>query len=491
MNNDTQTAHDTHVPNPAPAMMGKDSTVLLHLAAEAELFHTPDGLLFARVTEADRTVIDEIDSSLFTTWLSRRFYQVQRKAPSANSLKDALETLKGQALFDGPEEPVAVRVARHHGNVYLDLANAAGEVVEMTPQGWSVITPSPVNFWRPNGMLSLPTPSIVGSVEELGAFLNLPQEDGLELVVAWVLGALAPEGPYPLLVVTGEQGSAKSTLSRLVRGLIDPNSVLLRHLPRTTQDLMIAATRGWILAFDNLSKISDDTSDALCGLATGGGYATRKLYTTADEHLFTATRPVILNGIDNVAARPDLLDRAIVLHLPRIDNTQRKTESALLPAFAEAHPRMLGAFCTAVCTALANRATVALEAMPRMADFAKWIVAAEPAMPWASGRLMAAYDRNLGMANELALEDSLIVDLLEQVVGEGQTWTGTATGMFGEMKRHYGREFAGAMPRSERALSQELNRLKPNLRQIGFDISRSRQANKRLLCIYRRKEVNV
>lgn len=138
------------------------------------------------------------------------------------------------------------------------------------------------------------------------------------LIAAWLLSALGPPGPYPALVLVGEQGTAKSMAARLLRSLVDPNSAPLRSLPREERDLFVAANNGWTICFDNVSKMPDWLSDALCRLATGGGFAVRELYSDSNEVLFNAQRPVILNGIDDVAGRPDLLDRAMVLALQPI-----------------------------------------------------------------------------------------------------------------------------------------------------------------------------
>jgi hypothetical protein len=135
------------------------------------------------------------------------------------------------------------------------------------------------------------------------------------LVVAWLLAALRSGGPYPLLAISGEQGSAKTVLSKLLRALVDPNVAAVRALPREERELMIAANNGHLLAFDNLSGLSPWISDALCRLASGSSFAVRQLYTNGEEVLFKAARPTFLNGIEDVVGRPDLADRAIFLTL--------------------------------------------------------------------------------------------------------------------------------------------------------------------------------
>src|SRR4029450_13413809 len=96
------------------------------------------------------------------------------------------------------------------------------------------------------------------------------------------------------------QGSAKSSLVRVFRSLIDPNTAALRTTPRDERDLVIAATNGWVIAVEDLSPLPDWLSDAVCCLATGTGFATRELYTDAEEAIFAAQRPIVMNGIEEV-----------------------------------------------------------------------------------------------------------------------------------------------------------------------------------------------
>ena len=244
-------------------------------------------------------------------------------------------------------------------------------------------------------MLPLPTPKRGGSLDLLQPFVNIGSEDDFTLLKAWLIGALRPRGPYPCLAVIGQQGSAKTFLSRVARELIDPNKAPVRAQPRDERDMMIAARNGWVIGFDNLSGLAPWLSDALCRLATGASFATRQLYTDAEESLFEAARPLILNGIDEVATRGDLQDRSIVLSLPVISEEQRRTEAELWSAFRDAHQLILGALLDAVSAALRNERTVKLEKLPRMADFARWVEAAGEALGSPTGSFMAAYDSNL------------------------------------------------------------------------------------------------
>jgi hypothetical protein len=172
------------------------------------------------------------------------------------------------------------------GRIYLDLCDEAWRALEIDSAGWRVIDTPPVRFRRTAGMLPLPKPVTGGSIEDLRPYLNMRSNTDFVLIVAWALAALRDRGPYPVLALFGEHGTAKSTLAKLLRALIDPNSAPLRALPREDRDLFISATNGHVLVFDNLSFLADWISDTLCRLATGGGFATRQLYTDQDEVLF-------------------------------------------------------------------------------------------------------------------------------------------------------------------------------------------------------------
>ena len=179
----------------------------------------------------------------------------------------------------------------------------------------------------------------------------------------------------------------------MLRALIDPNTAPLRALSREDRDLFIAATNGHVLAFDNVSGLPAWLSDTLCRLATGGGFATRQLYTNQEEVLLDATRPIILNGIEDFVTRPDLADRALLLTLEPISEERRRSEAELWAAFEAERPRILGALLDAVATGIAILPQTRLEKLPRMADFALWATACETVF-WPEGTFCAAYCGN-------------------------------------------------------------------------------------------------
>src|SRR2546426_362692 len=223
--------------------------MLITKAVSAELFHTAAGTGFADLLINGHRETWPIRSKRFRTWLRRCYYEATRMVPSAGAMRSALDLLEAHAQFEGPERAVHIRVAEHAGHVYLDLADECWRAVEIGPDGWRVIGMPPVRFRRPAGMLPLPVPQEGGSIETLASFLNLPERTDFVLVVAWLLATLRAGGPYPVLAISGEQGSAKTVLSKLLKALIDPHAAPVRALAREERDLVIAANHSHVLAF--------------------------------------------------------------------------------------------------------------------------------------------------------------------------------------------------------------------------------------------------
>jgi hypothetical protein len=454
--------------------------ILIELAQAAELFHAPDGTGFADIDINGHRETWAIRAKGFRRWLARSFFEATQGAPSSEALQSALNVIEAKAHFDAPERLVHVRVGGMDGRLYLDLCDEKWRAVEIDTAGWRVIDNPPVRFRRAAGMQSLSTPVGGGSVEPLRAFLNVKTDADFVLVVAWALAALRDRGPYPVIVLSGEQGSAKSTFSAILRALLDPNTAPLRALPREDRDLFIAASNGHVLAFDNVSGLAAWISDTLCRLATGGGFAVRQLYTDQDEVLFDAARPVILNGIEDIVTRPDLADRAVFLALQPIPEERRRPEAELWAAFEAERPRLLGVLLDAVVEGLKRLPETRLERLPRMADFALWATACETAL-WPVGTFWSAYCGNRDEAAEGVIDADPIATAVRAVMATRTVWTGTASDLLGALAEVAGERTAKSKtwPDGARALAGRLRRAATFLRKIGIEIGFAREGRAR------------
>ncbi len=454
--------------------------ILIDLAQTAELFHAPDGTGFADLDINGHRETWPIRAKGFRRWLARRFFEATGGAPSSEALQSALNVIEAKAHFDAPERTVHVRVGGLDDRLYLDLGDQTWRAVEIDAAGWRVIDHPPVRFRRAAGMQALPAPVTGGSVEAMRSFLNVRSDADFVLVIAWALACLRNRGPYPVIVLSGEQGSAKSTFSAILRALLDPNTAPLRALPREDRDLFIAASNGHVLAFDNVSGLPAWISDTLCRLATGGGFAVRQLYSDQDEVLFDAARPVILNGIEDIVTRPDLADRALFLTLQPIPEERRRPEQELWAAFDAERPRILGALLDAVAKGMAMLPQTRLERLPRMADFALWATACETAL-WSVGTFWAAYCGNRDEAVEGVIDADPIAAAVRALMATRTEWTGTASELLGALAEMAGERLAKSKtwPDSPRALAGRLRRAATFLRKIGTEIGFEREGRAR------------
>jgi hypothetical protein len=363
-------------------------------------------------------------SDRFRQWLKRLYYAEHKKVPNAEAVQEALDHIEAIALFEGEERQVDLRVAGHAGRIYIDLGSPDWRAIEIDEDDWRVIDDPPVRFRRPAGMRALPEPTHGGDISKLRSFVNVKDDGDFVLLVCCLLAAMRDRGPYPVLAISGEKGTAKSTLVAILRALIDPNMSPLRALPREDRELFIQANNGWLLAFDNVSGLPAWTSDSLCRLSTGGGFAVRQLHTDQDEILFDACRPIVLNGIGDMVGRADLADRAIFITLEPI--SKRVAEKELWPNIRRELPGILGVLCSAVSHGLRQRELVKLERLPRMADFAEWGAACEGAL-WPAGTFMAAYDDNQRGANDAVIDADEVALAVRAFMHTRAEWEGTPT----------------------------------------------------------------
>lgn len=442
-----------------------------------EFFATPDGTPYATVRFADKGLTESfpLRSQGFAHCLRRLAYAAGIVGVTDATLKSVVGDLEARAIYGTrPRQSVFTRVGTDtEGSIWLDLADDTGDAARITKNGWTIEPTAGVKFVRRRGQLPLPRPVPGGSVDLLRPFCNVSDADW-PLLVGYLAAAMRPAGPYPVLVLCGEQGSAKSTLARVVRMLIDPHSAPLRASPRDGRDLMIAAANNWMLVFDNLSHVEPWLSDALCRLATGGAFCTRQLYSDDEEISLDARRPCLLNGIEEVATRSDLLDRSLILELPTIPPNRRRTEAGFWHEFEMARPKILGALLNAVSMGLRRVSEVHLPTPPRLADFATFVVAAEKPLGLKPGEFLKAYQRNRTEANDLALESSPVAPIIVKLSADG--WTGTATQLLKECDERCGFRRPHNFPKNARALSGILKRLAPNLRAVGVEVVSHRKS---------------
>jgi hypothetical protein len=446
------------------------ATRLVKLADEFTFIHDQQSRPFVRLDINGHREVWPVNSIQFRNLLARTFYTRTRTAINRNALSDAIATLAGRACFDGPEEPACLRVASNGQNILIDLGDPQWRVVEVTPTGWRVLGQSPIAFFRTAAMRSFPNPAPAseGSLAPLWDLLNvLPAQR--PLVAGALLVAFHPDGPYFVTNFIGEQGSAKSCGAKILRMLVDPNEVPLRSPPRDERDLLVHAGNNRTVVLDNLSSLPAWLSDALCRLATGGGHSARQLYSDGEEFTLSVKRPVILTGIDDVAARPDLAERALQIELEEIHDNRRITETELWRRFEAAWPVIFSGVLNGLVCALREQPKLKMESLPRMADAAKWVTAGEIAFGWPRGTFMAAYSLNLSEGAIASLDTHPVGVAIRDWLDGGHDWKGEPAQLLTVLNTSASTELRGSekWPKDARALSACLRRLAQRMRLGG------------------------
>jgi phage/plasmid primase-like uncharacterized protein len=458
----------------------KQAEILIDIVdAEAQLFHTAEYVPYADIEVDGHLEVWAVESLGFKRWLKRRHYEETGSAPNAESLRTAIGVIEAKAIHPTESKrcKVFMRVGKMKGKLYIDLCNNKWQAVEVDAKGWRVIDEPPVRFVRRQHMRPLPTPVKGGEVETLRKYVNVKSEESFVLIVSYLLDALRHGINHVVLLLMGEQGTAKSTLILVLRGLYDPvgdeiDKKALRAPPKDNRDLFIAANNSYGVSLDNLSAIPEWLSDSLCRLSTGGAYSTRQLWTDDEEKVFGGTRAVILGSIDNVVIRGDLVDRTLSVKLDIISEEDREDEDTFWIEFKKDAPGILGALLDVMSHGLREMPKLKPTKLPRMADSAKWIMACERAL-WDEGTFMRAYANNRAAGSANVIEsDPVALELRKWIRGHG-TWKSAATPLLKALNQFVGEEVIKRKdwPKAANTLSHRLTRLAPELRRMGIDIT--------------------
>lgn len=465
--------------------------ILIEAAIDAgiQLFHTPRHESFAVLPVKEHLENWPVRSKVVRLWLTFLFLEATNKAPNREALQSALNALDAEAAMKGPEQLVHLRTAWHEGSLYYDLADATWRSVKIGSDGWCVVEQAPVSFRRYAQTAAQVEPSEGGTLATLWDFLNVPEERDRRLLEAWIVTGLIPDIPRPILAFHGDQGSAKSTMCKILAQIIDPSEVPLLKA-KDEGELIQGLHHRFAAILDNVSHIPDWMSDLLCRAVTGEGFTKRQLYTDEDDILFAFRRLLMLNGIGVAISRADLLDRTLIIGIDRISNDKRKNERDLWADFAQVRPIILGAVFDRLSIAIAHYSQVSVSDLPRMADFATWSMAA-------SGdpeQFLADFAVNIDRQNEEAIAESSVATVLMSFLdAQGCGWSGlpnelhTVLKVKAEEMKIPAREF----PKNPAWLTKRLKEVRPNLLALGWKIEFPRTHGIRRVMITRTNPDNT
>lgn len=472
-------------------MKGSDLTqldALLDVCDEASVWRAHDGEVFATVPIGGHVEHHAVHSSSFRSWLlyqlASRFTRNGRPASvRENSVRETLAAAEARCLIDNIVHERNLRVAAHDGEIIIDCGDDAWSALQVSASGYVKIARSPIPILRGKRTSAFAVPAETADFAPLRELLGHLDEDDFILLLAWCLSVLLPTGPYPILVLGGEQGSGKSTLARLIQKIVDPVHGDLLQPPRDDRDLVAAAKSNRLLAFDNLSSLNNDLADSLCRISTGSEIGGRALFKNHELASFSVSRPIVINGIPDLASRADVADRAIVLRLPALP--RRRTEAEWLASVEHILPTTFAGLLRALSSGLRKLDTTTTPDL-RMADFARFVVAAESDLPWPPGAFLAAYRRNREQYNATLVEFDTVACAVRDFAEElSSKWCGLTIELYHKLSRRIEaqRRQPDDWPGNPRWFSDRLRRSLPVLRSVGIDVRERRTAKGRLWII--------
>jgi hypothetical protein len=324
------------------------ANLLMQLPEDAA-FSSTSGQAFVTLPRINQTLA--LSDSLLHDWFRDRYFRNNGQPLTSHALAHILATLRARAQCNPRRYIVGIRATGTPTSIYIDLCNIDSESVAITKDGWEITKTPEIFFQSTRGQLPLGRPeapesenSRIRESENAGpraagahfpvAFSNsriLEFANSHAVINEWLLAALHPSGPYPILILHGPPSSGKSALAKSLRSLIDPVTASLLPLPFRATAITKLALRHRVLAFDHVTHMSPSVTDALCRVSTGIGVE------TADSVQLEIARPIIIttprNGIGDWIPCPDLAARCITVQLPL--EIQLPSPAALYTALSE------------------------------------------------------------------------------------------------------------------------------------------------------------
>lgn len=453
-------------------------TILLNIVDKLEIRCTNTNEVYVKVDNNGSVENLSINSQKFKNWLILNYYTKENKMPSNENIGKSISLLQAKSMLSNNKIQVEKRCCINDNTIYYDLLNNKGEVVKINKHGWEIVTKHQCLFTSGDSMKSQVKPVEYSDLSILDKYFRYKDKNHLILQKVILVSLFIDNIQRPISVLHGEKGASKTTTMKLIREIVDPSHVPVTSISRNVEDLAITLSNQYLICFDNIDSISKDISDLLCMAVTGGGYSKRKLYTDSDEKLMYFQKGIVLNGINVVTTRPDLLDRSILMELERIPTEERLEESQLNKQIKEDMPKILGAIFTTLSKAMNIYDDIHLEKLGRLADFTRWGYAIAEVSGIGGEKFLDAYLNNQIDANYEAILSNPVGLAINKFIDESKKWEGTPTELLSKLNEVAEEENIDTSnrlwPKAPNVLSRRLNEIKSNLQDIGIKVTISK-----------------
>jgi hypothetical protein len=474
----------------------KKQSIFDIVTQNTELFKDENGALYSRIRVNGHKEILGIETDRFKQYITKLYYDnCNGESMPQDMLRSVIDRIKAKASFDSETRELHLRVAWEvkEQKIIYDLTDSSWRCAEITKDGWRIIPESPVLFNRFNAKAQA-EPSTSYDVKVFDRFLdlgNIKDSDSRILVKVWIVSLFIPDISHAINNLHGEKGASKSTLSSLIKDMVDPSILPLLSIPTMNEQFAQHMHHNYLVVYDNVKGVPGWLSDEICKAITGIGILRRKLYTDTDAVAYNYKRCIIINGINNCLTESDALDRAILTEVSRITADKRRELAQVIAEFEKMKPELLGYIFDVLSKALVIKPDVSIKEIPRMADFAVWGEAISRVMGYEPHEFLDAYYRNIGKQNAEAIEEhplgTVLLKFLEDMENDGRRlWQGSSDELLHllqeTVRKHSMNVNQNQFPKAGNALVRKLNQIKSNLSEglgITVQIDRTTSGTKK------------
>lgn len=418
-------------------------------------------------------------SSQMVEFIKHLSYVLYKSFPSKQSIEDIQDIFFHIAKNKSDVKTIGYRVmwgsrSKVDGsNIIYDLADDEGNIVCIDKDGWRILKNDRFKFKNFPHSKRQVKPIEGGKAEIIFDFLNITDKNQRLMFLVWMASTLVPDIPHPIAYIYGPQGSAKSTISRITRDLLDPSLLETSEFPSEVKELVQHFDHHHVIFFDNVSFLNHKLSDSLAKSVTGFGFSKRVLYKDDDDKIYNFKKCIGINGINLHASKPDLLERCILFPLEPIKN--RKIEADILEEYKTVKTMILGSVFSALSYAIKNIDSAPKDNLPRMADFSRWGYALAEGFGYKGEEFFEAYKESIEKQHIEALAESCLAQAIFCLLQEkNNKWEGTPTELVKALKSVNNWSYDNQIPNEPNKLSSKLNEIKLNLEKEGVVVTRSK-----------------
>lgn len=459
--------------NPEVEVEDFNTLVADRILAGTKFYVGNDDIPYVSWRTGNKKVLWPVESAMFTHHIQTTYKRMRHRIPSKIALQTIYSWLLNEARAMGKPVIPMVRV-KHVGNaLWYNMCDKDFRAIRLDGDGWEIVEsiPDSVPLIRANSAQSYEEPDPNGDLGLLRQYLGGSQLSDVNwtLIVGFLLASMREEKEYPVLSISGVQGSGKTTICNILLALIDPHHDTAATFPKGEEDIAVAARARHVLVYDNISNIKRDMSDTLCKIATGLTIMKRALYTNHTLNQYTVTRPVILNGIPDLVERDDLARRVMAIYLDDSPFKDPRSIKEILDAFEKDKAKILGGLLNVLSVCYRKQYDLNVNATLGFRSVVQWVEAGAEALGWESGKFLDIYNNNRLSTTTNVIDVDPFAKLLVEVMTEKKIFEGTYDD-FVQLCYTVKNYPPKTIPSNVKWLLDNLRRLKPALKQHGIQI---------------------